>query len=66
MDMGALNWYQWIHNNGQIVSFQNLLHALQLRFARSHFGDPQGALYVSLGKQTFNIDFYICLSVEQR
>lgn len=38
-------------NNGQISSWQNLLHSLQILFGYSHFEDPQRALF----KQTTDI-----------
>ncbi|MCI66148.1 retrotransposon-derived protein PEG10-like, partial [Trifolium medium] len=33
LDGAALAWYQWMYRNGQIVSWNQFLLALELRFA---------------------------------
>lgn len=45
MDGEALTWYQWMHSNGQLLSWPMFLHALELRFAPSHYEDPKGSLF---------------------
>lgn len=45
MDGAALNWLQCMHNNGQIISWQNLVHTIQIRFVLSHFNDRPGSLF---------------------
>ncbi|XP_020229578.1 uncharacterized protein LOC109810500 [Cajanus cajan] len=40
----ALAWYQWMHNNGLLTSWDAFLRALELRFAPSKFEDPIAAL----------------------
>ncbi|KAK2407034.1 hypothetical protein QL285_042695 [Trifolium repens] len=45
MEGEALTWYQWMHSNGSLHSWQAFLHALELRFAPSQFDDPKGALF---------------------
>jgi hypothetical protein len=45
MEGDALTWYQWMHSNGSLHSWQAFLHALELRFAPSQFEDPKGALF---------------------
>jgi hypothetical protein len=44
MEGEALTWYQWMHSNGSLHSWQAFLHALELRFAPSQYEDPKGAL----------------------
>jgi len=38
-------WLQWMYDNNLILSWQNFLHALEVRFAPSHYKDPKGALF---------------------
>jgi hypothetical protein len=45
MEGEALTWYQWMHTNGQLVSWPMFIHALELRFAPSQYEDPQGSLF---------------------
>lgn len=45
MEGEALTWFQWMHSNGQLLSWQAFLHALELRFAPSHYDDPKGSLF---------------------
>ncbi|KAK2387384.1 hypothetical protein QL285_061173 [Trifolium repens] len=45
MEGEALTWYQWMHSNGSLHSWQAFIHALELRFAPSQFDDPKGALF---------------------
>jgi len=45
MEGEALSWYQWMHSNGQLLSWLVFLRALELRFAPSELEDPQGALF---------------------
>jgi len=45
MEGEALTWYQWMHSNNQLLSWPMFLHALELRFAPSHYDDPKGALF---------------------
>ncbi|MCI19041.1 retrovirus-related pol polyprotein from transposon opus, partial [Trifolium medium] len=43
MEGEALSWYQWMHSNGSLHSWQAFLHALEMRFAPSQYEDPKGA-----------------------
>lgn len=47
MEWTTLSWFQWMYKSGQIVSWNNLLPALQIRVAPSQFEDqdPQGSLF---------------------
>ena len=45
MEGEALTWFQWMHSNGQLLSWPMFLHALDLRFAPSLYDDPKGALF---------------------
>ncbi|GAU15122.1 hypothetical protein TSUD_08600 [Trifolium subterraneum] len=45
MDGEALPWFQWMHSNGQILTWTSFLHALETRFAPSQYEDPKGALF---------------------
>ncbi|MCI42167.1 retrotransposon-derived protein PEG10-like, partial [Trifolium medium] len=45
MDGEALPWFQWMHSNGQILTWPSFLHALETRFAPSQYEDPKGALF---------------------
>jgi hypothetical protein len=45
MEGEALTWFQWMHSNGQLVSWPMFLHALELRFAPSQYEDPKGSLF---------------------
>jgi len=45
MEGEALSWFQWMHDNKLISTWQNFLHALEVRFAPSHYEDPRGALF---------------------
>ncbi|WVZ05235.1 hypothetical protein V8G54_018581 [Vigna mungo] len=40
----ALAWYQWMHNNSLLTSWEAFLRALELHFAPSKFEDPIVAL----------------------
>ncbi|GAU26218.1 hypothetical protein TSUD_354400 [Trifolium subterraneum] len=44
-DGEALTWFQWMHQNGQILTWTTFLHALEIRFAPSQYADPKGALF---------------------
>lgn len=44
MEGEALTWFQWMHANGQLLSWQMFLQALELRFAPSQYEDPKGSL----------------------
>ncbi|MCI56834.1 hypothetical protein A2U01_0078085, partial [Trifolium medium] len=41
LDGAALAWYQWMYQNDQIVSWNQFLHALELRFASTAYDDPR-------------------------
>jgi hypothetical protein len=45
MEGEALTWFQWMHDNGQLLSWPFFLHALEIRFAPSLYEDPKGALF---------------------
>jgi hypothetical protein len=45
MEGEALTWFQWMHSNGQLVSWPMFLHALELRFAPSQYEDPKGSMF---------------------
>ncbi|MCH81666.1 hypothetical protein A2U01_0002457 [Trifolium medium] len=45
LDGPALGWYQWMYRNRQIVSWQQFLTALKLRFAPTAYDDPKGKLF---------------------
>ncbi|CAJ2644149.1 unnamed protein product [Trifolium pratense] len=45
MDGDALSWFQWMHSNGQILTWTSFLQALETRFAPSQYDDPKGALF---------------------
>ncbi|MCH81119.1 retrovirus-related pol polyprotein from transposon opus [Trifolium medium] len=45
MEGEALTWFQWMHQNGQLLTWPNFLHALEIRFAPSQYEDPKGALF---------------------
>jgi hypothetical protein len=45
MDGEALPWFQWMHSNGQILTWTAFLQALETRFAPSQYEDPKGALF---------------------
>ncbi|WVZ06121.1 hypothetical protein V8G54_019467 [Vigna mungo] len=40
----ALAWFQWMHNNGLLTSWDSFLRALELRFAPFKFNDPIATL----------------------
>lgn len=44
LDGKALAWFQWMHNNGLLTSWDSFLRALELQFAPSKFEDPIAAL----------------------
>jgi len=44
LEVHALAWYQWMHNNGLLTSWDVFLLALELRLAPSKFDDPIDAL----------------------
>jgi hypothetical protein len=44
MEGDALPWFQWMHQNGQLLTWPSFLHALEARFAPSQYEDPKGAL----------------------
>lgn len=44
MDGAKLGWFPWMHNNDQIISWQNLLHTIQIRFVISQFDECTGSL----------------------
>lgn len=52
MEGEALAWFQWIHSNGQLLSWPLFLHALELRFAPSLYEDPKGAIFKLCQKTT--------------
>lgn len=45
MEGEALTWFQWMHANGQLLSWQRFLYDLELRFAPSQYEDPKGSLF---------------------
>jgi len=45
LDGPALSWFQWMHKNGFITSWQAMLHAIETRFAPSFYDDPRGTLF---------------------
>jgi hypothetical protein len=45
MEGEALTWFQWMHQNGQLLTWTTFLHALEVRFAPSQYEDPKGALF---------------------
>ncbi|KAI4305619.1 hypothetical protein L6164_028975 [Bauhinia variegata] len=45
MEGDALAWYQWMFSNGQLLSWEIFLRALELRFAPSDFEDLTGTLF---------------------
>jgi len=45
MEGEALTWYQWMHSNGQLLSWPMFIQSLELRFAPSQYEDPRGALF---------------------
>jgi hypothetical protein len=45
MEGEALTWFQWLHQNGQLMNWPTFLHALEIRFAPSQYEDPKGALF---------------------
>ncbi|PNX62323.1 hypothetical protein L195_g061091, partial [Trifolium pratense] len=45
MEGEALTWFQWMHQNGQLMNWGTFLHALEIRFAPSQYEDPKGALF---------------------
>ncbi|RDX68339.1 hypothetical protein CR513_52685, partial [Mucuna pruriens] len=47
----ALNWLQWMHANGKIHLWPNLLTSIELRFAPSQYEDPRGALVSTEDKE---------------
>ncbi|XP_006582654.1 uncharacterized protein [Glycine max] len=50
----ALSWYQWMHNNGLITSWQAFLEALESRFAPTFYDDPKGALFKLVQRGSVN------------
>jgi hypothetical protein len=45
MEGEALTWFQWMYQNGQLLTWTTFLHALKVRFAPSQYADPKGALF---------------------
>ncbi|GAU39763.1 hypothetical protein TSUD_220060 [Trifolium subterraneum] len=45
LDGAALAWCQWMYKNGQIVSWNHFLQALEIRFAPTAYDDPRGKLF---------------------
>lgn len=45
MAYDALSWYQWMHNNNLLSSWEEFLHALELRFGSSTYENHQQALF---------------------
>ena len=45
MEGPALSWFQWLHRNNMIPSWQEFLQALEVRFAPSYYEDPRGSLF---------------------
>jgi hypothetical protein len=45
MEGEALNWFQWLYSNGQLLTWLMFLQALESRFAPSLYEDPKGALF---------------------
>nr|KYP71924.1 hypothetical protein KK1_011204 [Cajanus cajan] len=41
----ALTWFQWVHANNMMTTWEAFLQALEVRFASSHYEDPKGALF---------------------
>ncbi|WVZ01419.1 hypothetical protein V8G54_027488 [Vigna mungo] len=53
----ALAWFQWMHNNGLLTSWDSFLRALELRFAPSKFDDPIATLCKL--SQTHSLQHYL-------
>ncbi|WVZ13617.1 hypothetical protein V8G54_011183 [Vigna mungo] len=45
MDGPTLSWFQWLHQNNMIPSWQDFLQALEVRFAPSYYEDPRGSFF---------------------
>ncbi|WVZ01111.1 hypothetical protein V8G54_027180 [Vigna mungo] len=45
MEGPTLSWFQWLHRNNMIPSWQEFLQALEVRFAPSYYEDPRGSLF---------------------
>jgi hypothetical protein len=45
LDGPVLTWYQWMYSNRQIVSWNQFLRALEIRFAPAAYDDPKGNLF---------------------
>lgn len=43
--MSTLGWFQWMHCNGQLTSWHEVLRSLESQFAPSQYYDPQGSLF---------------------
>ncbi|MCI22893.1 hypothetical protein A2U01_0044071, partial [Trifolium medium] len=54
MDGPALSWYQWMHRNGFITSWFDLLQALETRFAPSYYDDPSSSLFKLTQRSSVN------------
>jgi hypothetical protein len=54
MEGPTLSWYQWMHSNGLITSWNGFLQALETHFAPSYYEDPRGVLFKLTQKGTVN------------
>jgi len=45
MEGVVLSWFQWMHDNNLISTWQDFLHVLEVHFTPSHYEDPKGALF---------------------
>lgn len=45
MEGPALGWFQWMAGNGQLLSWQSLLHALEAWLTPSQYDDSKGTLF---------------------
>jgi len=41
----ALAWYQWMHKNNQITTWDSFVRALELRFGPSSYDNHQASLF---------------------
>ncbi|XP_077249584.1 uncharacterized protein LOC143889290 [Tasmannia lanceolata] len=56
MDGKALQWFQWMHRNGQFHTWSEFTRALEISFGPSEFEDHQGKLAKLL--QTSSVSDY--------
>ena len=54
MEGPVLAWFQWMSRNGQLSSWQGLLHALEAPFSPSQYNDPSSTLFKLTQRGTVN------------